>query len=150
MNAWRLVVTVLAYAAAPTGATSVVIENAWVRLPAPGQTVAAGYCDIRNDGDAPVTVVGFSGPRRVEMHETRTDDGVARMRPVREVTVPARSTTKLVPGGKHLMLFGLDAASLGETLTLRARLAKGEEISVVFEVRGRRERKSTPAPQEAR
>ena len=150
MNAWRIAVTVLAWAAAPAGAASVVIENAWLRLPVPGQKVAAGYCDIRNEGDAPATVVGFFGPRRVEMHETRTEDGVARMRPLREVTVPARSTTKLMPGGKHLMLFGLDATSLGETLTLRARLADGEEISAAFEVRGQRKRKSAGAAQEAK
>lgn len=136
MNGWRLAAIVMAFAGAPASAASVVIENAWVRLPAPGQKVTAGYCDIRNEGDAPATVVGFFGQQRVEMHETRTRDGVARMRPMREVTVPARSTVKLVPGGKHLMLFGLDAARASETLTLRARLADGTEIAVVFEVRG--------------
>ena len=117
-------------------AASLVIENAWIRLPAPSQSVAAGYCDLRNDGAAPVTVVGFAGPFRVEMHETRIEDGVARMRRVRELHVPAKSAMRLVPGGKHLMLFGVDAASLGAgPVTFHARLASGAEIPVAFAVR---------------
>lgn len=124
-------------AVAPVWAASVVIENAWIRLPAPGQTVAAAYCDIRNDGATPVTVVAFTGPARVEMHETRIVDGVARMRPVRALSVPARSTTTLEPGGKHLMLFGLDPARLGEgEVTLRAELAGGEAVAAAFALRG--------------
>ncbi len=132
----RLAVMVLALAAAQAGAASVTIENAWIRLPAPGQSIAAGYCDIRNDGAAPVTVVGFSGPVRVAIHETRIEDGLARMRPVAALDVPAKSTAKLKPGGKHLMLYGVDAARLGSgPVTMRARLASGEEIAANFELR---------------
>lgn len=122
--------------AAPVWAASVVIENAWIRLPAPGQTVAAAYCDIRNDGATPVSVVAFTGPVRIEMHETRIVDGVARMRPVRALSVPARSTITLEPGGKHLMLFGLDSARLGEgEVTLRAELAGGGAVAAAFALR---------------
>lgn len=136
MNAARLFALAFVLAAAPVGATPLVIENAWIRMPAAGQSIAAGYCDIRNDGRAPVTIVGFSGPVRVAMHETRVQDGVARMRPVRAITVPAKSKTQLAPGGKHLMLFGMDARQpAAKPITLRARLAGGEEISATFEVR---------------
>ena len=136
MNALRLAATVVALTAMPAAAASLVIENAWIRLPAPSQSVAAGYCDLRNDGAVPVTVVGFAGPFRVEMHETRVEDGVARMRRVRELNLPAKSAMQLAPGGKHLMLFGVDAASLGAgPVTFHARLASGEEIPVAFAVR---------------
>lgn len=132
----RLATTVLALAAAQTGAAAVTIENAWIRLPAPGQSIAAGYCDIRNDGAAPITIVGFSGPLRIAIHETRIEDGLARMRPIAALDVPAKSTTELTPGGKHLMLYGVDAARLGSgPVTLRARLASGAEIAANFELR---------------
>ena len=132
----RLAVMVFALAGAQAGAASVTIENAWIRLPAPGQSIAAGYCDIRNDGAAPVTIVGFSGPLRIAIHETRIEDGLARMRPIATLEVPAKSAAKLTPGGKHLMLYGVDAARLGSgPLTLRAHLASGEEIAANFELR---------------
>lgn len=132
----RRAATVLALAAAQAGVAAVTIENAWIRLPAPGQSIAAGYCDIRNDGAAPVTIVGFSGPLRIAIHETRIEDGVARMRPVAALEVPAKSTAKLTPGGKHLMLYGVDAARLRSgPVTLRARLASGAEIAANFELR---------------
>lgn len=136
MKVLRLVAMISALAAAPAGAAAVTIENAWIRLPAPGQRIAAGYCDIRNDGAAAVTIVGFSGPLRVAIHETRIEDGVARMRPLAGLDVPAKSTAQLTPGGKHLMLYGVDAARLGSgPVTLRARLASGEEIAANFELR---------------
>lgn len=139
MNAARLyplVALAFVLAATPASTAPLVIENAWIRMPAAGQSIAAGYCDIRNDGRAPITIVGFSGPVRVAMHETRVEAGVARMRPVREITVPAQSKTRLAPGGKHLMLFGINAKQpAAQPVTLHARLASGEEISATFEVR---------------
>ena len=87
----------------------------------PGQSVAAGYCDIVNQGDQAVSIVRFAGPVRVEMHETTHQGGMARMRPLARLPIAANATLSLQPGGKHLMLFGLDAA-LGEAagqITLR-------------------------------
>ena len=124
-------------AASASHATPVTFENAWVRAPVPGQTVAAGYCDIVNQSDQAVSIVRFAGPVRVEMHETTHQDGMARMRPLARLPIAANATLSLQPGGKHLMLFGLDAA-LGDAagqITLRALFANGEEISVVFAVR---------------
>ena len=123
-------------AASASHAMPVTFENAWVRAPVPGQTVAAGYCDIVNQGDQALSIVRFAGPVRVEMHETTHQDGMARMRPLARLPIAANATLSLQPGGKHLMLFGLDAA-LGEAagqITLRALFANGEEISVVFAV----------------
>ena len=122
-----------------TNATpAVTIENAWIRAPVAGQTVTAGYCDIRNSGGEPVTIVGFAGPMRTELHETRDENGMARMRPVRALTVAPWSTTRLAPGGKHLMLFGageLAGAGPEAQVTLRAELATGETLPARFRVR---------------
>ena len=138
MRTGLAVLAALAFAHSWAETSQVVIENAWIRAPVAGQTVTAGYCDIRNDGDEPVTIVGFTGPVRVEMHETRTEDGMARMRPLRQLRVAAKSTASLAPGGRHLMLFGVDAehtAGEANALTLRMRLASGDELSAQFRVR---------------
>ena len=112
---------------------SVVFENAWIRAPLPGQKVTAGYCDIVNRGVEAVSIVGFAGPLRVEMHETTHRDGMARMRALPRLSLAANAKLSLQPGGKHLMLFGLDATL--PQMALRAIFANGEEIRVVFEVR---------------
>lgn len=124
----------LALMASPATAASVVVENAWIRAPLAGLALTAAYCDIRNDGDEAVTVVGFDGPVRVEMHETRVESGIAKMRPLGPLRIAAKATARLAPGGKHLMLFGMDALRT-DSVTLRVQLANGERIAAVFPVR---------------
>ena len=127
--------------AALPAAAQVTFENAWIRAAAPGQGVVAGYCDIANAGEAPATVVAFRDadceggdcPIRVEMHETIERDGMVGMRPLPQLVVGARSTLPLAPGGKHLMVFGLDGGA--EHARLRAVFADGSDKVVRFAVR---------------
>ena len=114
----------------------VTFENAWIRAPLPGQSVTAGYCDIVNRGAHSVAIVGFSGPAsgtlRIEMHETTDHDGMVRMRPLKSLTIAPHTTVSLVPGGKHLMLFGLQHAA--EQITLKALFANQSDLAVTFSV----------------
>lgn len=139
---WKLVAAVaLGMVAAMPAAAEVTFENAWIRAAAPGQAAVAGYCDIANGGTAPATVVAFrdadcdggSCPLRVEMHETVERDGMVRMRPLPQLVVDAGSTLSLAPGGKHLMVFGLDGG-VAEA-RLRAVFDDGNEAVVRFVVR---------------
>ena len=117
----------------PLAHAEVTFADAWVRAPLPGQSVTAGYCDIANMGAQPAVVVGFSGSVRVEMHETIHDGTMVHMRPLRSLAVAPKSTVSLKPGGKHLMLFGLDPAL--EHITLTAVFADTSELAVTFTVR---------------
>ena len=127
--------------AASPATAQVTFENAWIRAAAPGQAVVAGYCDIANAGEAPATVVAFRDadcegggcPIRVEMHETIERDGMVGMRPLPQLVVGAGSTLSLAPGGKHLMVFGLDGGV--EHARLRAVFADGSDTVVRFAVR---------------
>ena len=67
------------------------------------------------------------------MHETRTVEGMSRMRPLERLAVAAGETVKLEPGGKHLMLFDLDRAA--RRTTLHAVFDDGTRSPVDFEVR---------------
>lgn len=128
----RALLVSLALALATVTPAAVTFENAWIRPPAPGQSVAAGYCDIVNQGTETVLISRFVGPLPVELHETTHQDGMARMRALAELPIDGNSTVSLRPGGKHLMLFGLDSGL--EQLTLRAVFDNGEEMDVVFAV----------------
>ncbi len=87
----------------------VTVHEAWIRTPNPAVDVAAGYMTLVSTADEPLTVVAVSSPfaNIVEMHETRTVDGMMSMQKTNALRIPPRGTTKLEPGGTHLMLIGL-------------------------------------------
>lgn len=134
-------------------AQGVVFENAWIRAPIGTQTVAAGYCDIANHAVRAAVVTGFgvadhASPLRIEIHETtqtqRAEGHVARMRPLAKLAIPAGGTLSLRPGGKHLMLFGMDGRM--DAVDVRAAFADGSEQTVRFAVRSRASRAPPSSP----
>ena len=122
----------LALAALPASAAGALsIKGAWARPTPPGIEVGAGYFEIDNGGAAD-RLLRASSPRarRVEFHESRTEGGIARMRELATVAVPAATRVAFAPGGLHLMLVGLGAPLLA-----------GDHVPVtlVFEHAGPRE-----------
>ncbi len=81
------------------------IENAWVRLP-PGPNTAL-YMDITNTSDESFALSGASSDfaTTYELHESKMSDGQMIMVkvPGQEIPVAAGATTKLEPGGLHVM-----------------------------------------------
>lgn len=91
------------------------VRDAWVRMPAMGQTVAAAYLTFVNPGDVDVRVTSVSSSlATAELHETVTDDeGVMRMEHRRDgFVVPAADELVLEPGGLHVMLIHIDRLDL--------------------------------------
>lgn len=82
------------------------IENATIRPPAPGQTTAAAYFDIVNDGGAN-ELLSVASPisSKVELHTHLHEDGIMKMRMVKSVKTMPKQTTKFERGGLHVMLF---------------------------------------------
>lgn len=82
-------------------------ENVWIKEAPPNAKVMAAYLTIENVGKREVEFTGASSPdfAKVEMHATRTADGVMRMRKLESVVVPAGGGVDFEPGGQHLMLF---------------------------------------------
>lgn len=117
------------------------IEHAWMRPAADGATTAA-YLTIVNAGSEDDTLIGArSGlARAIELHETRQEGDVVRMRRVAGgVPVPAGATLRLAPGGYHLMLIGLNrklAAGDRAPLTLIFSRAGETEVDAVVTMSG--------------
>ena len=66
-----------------------------------------------------------------ELHTHVKDGDAMRMRPVNDVPVPAGGTTKLEPGGYHIMLIGLkQPLKEGERLPLTLTFEKAGKISI--------------------
>lgn len=122
--------------AAPASAEGPMIRDAWVRQPPPGAN-AAGYLTLHNPGAKAVAVVGARSPvsDQVELHRTVVEDGVARMRPVERLEVPAGGEIVLAPRGLHLMLLEPKALQPGDRVQLTLELEDGETVSTEAEVR---------------
>ncbi len=68
--------------------------------------MSAGYLTLRNNTDHEIRVTRVTSPQfaAVEIHESLLENGVAKMRRVDTLRIPASSTITLQRGGKHLML----------------------------------------------
>ncbi|MFC4275979.1 copper chaperone PCu(A)C [Achromobacter aloeverae] len=110
-------------------AGAIEIDDLWMRATAPGQTVGGGYMEIENNGKEADRLVSVKSPiaDSVEMHETRTENGVSSMRPTGPVTVAPGAEVKFMPGGYHLMF-----------LKLKQPLKQNDEVpaTLVFEHAG--------------
>ncbi|GIW34150.1 copper chaperone PCu(A)C [Meiothermus sp.] len=120
------------------------LEEGWVRR-VPGNITAA-YLVLYNPTDKPIRIVGASTPiaTRVEFHQT-TQAGndqhldLSAMRRVDALTVPAKGRLKILPGGYHLMLYGLreknpKPLAEGQKVTLTLRLEDGTKVTFTLTV----------------
>jgi copper(I)-binding protein len=83
------------------------VENAWSRAAMQGGTGVV-YLAITDNG-APDRLVSIAAPvaTKAELHESFTEQGVAKMRGVPALSVSAGAPVMLAPGGYHIMLTGL-------------------------------------------
>ncbi len=122
-------------------APEIMVSDAWARATAPGQSSAAVYAIIKNNGgpDRLVEVTSETGMPMI--HRTEQDNNVARMRMLSDVAVPANEVVALLPGGTHVMLTGLTkplAAGTSFPLTLRFAKAGPRSVTVIVVAAGAR------------
>lgn len=114
------------------------IENAWVRALPPGQPNTAAYLTLVNRGEAVVVVESASAnvADKVEIHTTRSADGLVRMEQLQSLEVAPGERLALAPGGTHLMLLGLETMPVtGDTVQLCLQLSSQSEVCTSADVR---------------
>ena len=118
------------------------MRDGWVRLPPAGAAAAmpmlAGFGRIVNACPMPATITGAKSPSfaAVELHETRTVDGISRMRPVPTLRIAPDGSATFRPGGMHLMLMRPSAKlTPGSRVVVEFQLAGGGSLLGEFEVR---------------
>lgn len=108
------------------------ITGAWARATAPGIDVGAAYMVIEG-GSRSDRVLNVSSPRAamVHLHTVEERDGVATMRALEAIEVPAGQRIELAPKGLHLMLMGLDGPLVaGQSFPITLRFATAGERTV--------------------
>lgn len=132
----RLLLAALVMAAIPALA-QVEVRNAWSRATPGGARVAAGYMLILNQGAADDRLLGVraTAAERIEMHETRQDGEILRMREVTGYAIPANGSYELKPGGAHLMLVNIKAPfKVGDRVPVVLKFARAGEIKAELHV----------------
>lgn len=124
----------------PGDGNGIEVAQAWSRETAPNAPVAAGFLTIRNAGKTEDRLVSVKSQAagRVEIHEVRDEQGVARMREMPNgVPLPAGATVELKPGGYHLMFIGpVQRFQAGDAIAATLVFEKAGDMPVEFEVRG--------------
>lgn len=108
------------------------IDQAWVRLSPNKDTPSAGYFTVHG-GDAATQLRGVltDYALKVEMHESMDHGGMTMMMPVTSVDIPAKATVAFAPGGKHLMIWGINDTAINRgKMTFTFLLANGDRLLV--------------------
>ena len=115
------------------------VEDAWVRLPAvPGRPAAAYFTIHGGQVDRTLTRATTPRARSAELHESMAGG----MRSIAAVPVAASADVAFAPGGRHVMIFGLDPrVKPGATVPLELDF-EGRPVSVDAKVVGA----ADPAP----
>ncbi len=128
------------------------IVHPWARPTAEGAAAAAVYLVIKNAGPDADKLVSVASPAatKTELHETRDENGVMKMRAVEGgIEIAPGASQALKPGGYHIMLIGLKKRlQEGEMIPLTLTLAKAGAVDVEVKVEKREPESATAAPSE--
>lgn len=119
-----------------TGAADrITVRDAYIRLAPPGAMATGAFMVIRNAGPSEVRIVKAANPasRVTELHTHLNEDGVMKMRQVKDIPVPPGGEAVLKPGGLHVMLIEMKSPlKEGDTVPITLGLDDGssKEISV--------------------
>lgn len=114
------------------------VREGWIRVPPGAITMMAGFGRIENACPTPATIVAIRSPAfaGTSLHETRTVDGISRMRAVPQLRIAPDGVAVLKPGGMHLMLMQPYAPlKTGSKVAVQFELADGRELLGEFEIR---------------
>lgn len=101
------IVSVTVSSTIASASDAISIQNAWVRVTAPGQDVGAAYMTFNSKQDATLIHVESDVTKSIEIHSMTMQNGVMKMRMLQNLPIKAGKPYKLEPGGFHLMLFDL-------------------------------------------
>ncbi len=114
------------------------VSDVWVRLPAVGSRPGGAYFRMEA-GSEGTRLVGVSSPsvRWIELHETTMTGSKTKMKQRKEIEFPSRGELVFEPGGRHAMLFGINAkVKAGDRIPLTFSFNVAPPVTVEAEVRG--------------
>jgi copper(I)-binding protein len=113
------------------------VSEATVRLLS-SEMPAAGYMTIRNNGNTADRLVGVTSDdaQHLMLHQSSVDaNGIASMKMVMSIDLPAGQQVELKPGSFHIVLSGLkEGLKAGDMVTLHLQFEQAGTIDVSAQV----------------
>jgi len=128
----------LALTAPASAAPEIAVSDAWIRA-LPGKLPAGGYFTLLNGTPKTLTLEGAASPacKSLMLHKSDMMSGMASMRDVATIDVPAGGTLRFSPGGLHLMCMEPGPQlRRGAEVTVTLHFKSGVSLPVRFQVRG--------------
>lgn len=107
-----VVLFMLVLSSSAQAASDIIVDNPYFAAGFAMSSTAAGYMTLTNHSDKPVTLVRISVDNHVAskatLHTSLMENGMAKMRALTDgLTLAAGEQVRFSPGGKHIMLHGL-------------------------------------------
>jgi copper(I)-binding protein len=120
-------------------AADITMSDPWSRQPADGQTTSAVYGEVTNNTDGTITAISATASvsDTVELHEVLTNDDGQMSMQEREggYEIAAGETFVFEPGGPHIMMLDIDAATYPTPVAFPLSFDNDTTIEFVAEVR---------------
>ena len=133
-----ITILLLVFTSGITQAHHLVVKNIWIPEAPPVTKVMAAFMLFQNRSDKDISITEISSPDfgRVEMHLSVIVDGVAKMLPQKQLSVPANGQLVLQPGSYHLMLFNpKKTLKSGDSAAINITMSDGNRFSVRAKVK---------------
>ncbi len=133
--------------AAGSAADNVSVTDPYVRLMPPGQNVTAAFMVFKNADDKDHKVVKADNPisQVTELHTHVNEDGMMKMRQLKDIEIKAGGAATLQPGSLHLMLINLkQTPKEGDNVPITVTFEDGS--SKKFDAPVRKMQTMSPAP----
>lgn len=124
--------------AATSAADDVKVIAPYVRAVPPGQPNSAAFMQLQNKSSSKHAIVKAESPvaRLVQLHTHIMEGGIMKMRPVKQIDVPAQGSTTLKPGGLHVMFIGLKSQlKPGQSVPVTLHFEDGSKTTIHAPVR---------------
>lgn len=121
-----------------TGAYAQKITKEAVRLLPPTSKATGAFFILENDTDKDFKLIKAysNAAEATEVHTHLKENGVMKMREVKEVLVKTGEKKIFMPGGHHIMLMGLKAPlKKGEKMSIDLEFDNGKKITINPEVK---------------
>ena len=112
-----------------------IIKDSHLYVPLNGSMMTGGYLSISNVTEESIEIIEIDcSPYRAEIHETKIDNqGMMKMERLESLELNRDSQIIFVPGGKHIMFWGLSGFK-GAYLDCSFKLKDKDPIMFKFEV----------------
>ncbi len=120
-----------------SAASMVVVQQPWARATPGGAKTGAAYMTLINNGASADRLLSATTPLadQVQFHKETEDNGVSRMREVRNIEVEPGAKIVFKPGEMHMMLVGLKQPLIeGQALPLTLQFERAGNIDVTMPI----------------